>query len=343
VAGDDLSSITGMEDKHRRALARRQITTLRDLADADRHVIYRAMGSIKPRPTLSQIGRWQDEARGRLDEAQDEAEAPGGDQARGEDKARSQPYQARGQPDEARGEDEARSQPEEPAGGTEEWHPVASFAVVFARRRDGETWERRIEAERTEVEPEREPEVWPGWECGPLCGWMLGQAGGTGPGERGQDGGGQAQRTEAGPAGSQPAGEPAGAGGGRPQLRIDSAAITDAAGTSDLVTDGAPVTNPPAGLVAPALVAFTVSGARRGTEVQAVARLRGHGEPGRNVTDPVTVPTSGPAEFDLTQVAAGQLEMTLLAWAPDCTARHVSVSLPAMRISRAPDEGPGEG
>jgi len=101
------------------------------------------------------------------------------------------------------------------------------------------------------------------------------------------------------------------------------------------------VANPPAELVAPALVVFTVSGARRGTEVLAAARLRGHGEPGRNVADPEAVPASGRAEFGLSQVAADQLEMTLLAWAPDCTARHVSVSLPAMKISPGPDEAVG--
>ena len=59
MAADDLSSITGMEDKHRRALARRQITTLRGLADADEDVIYRAMGSIKPRPSHNQIAQWR--------------------------------------------------------------------------------------------------------------------------------------------------------------------------------------------------------------------------------------------------------------------------------------------
>jgi hypothetical protein len=214
---------------------------------------------------------------------------------------------------------------------TTEWRPVASFAVVFAQRRVGGTWERRIEAERTEVEPEREPEVWPGWECSPICGWMLGQIGpadGTATAEPGRAGGGNAQ----------PAGEPAGAAGPRgvrPQLHIGSAAIIDAAGRADLVTDGAMVAHPSAGLTAPARVVFTVSGARRGTEVQAVARLRGHGEPGRNVADPVAVPPSGRAEFDLSQVTADQLEMDLLAWAPDATARPASVRLPPMRI------GPG--
>jgi hypothetical protein len=279
VAVDDLSSIIGMEDKHRRALARRQITTLRGLADADQDVIYRAMGSIRPRPTRDQIAQWQNEARGKL------AEAQSGDEARGQlAEARGRPAGARGGP-----------------AGTMEWQEVASFVVAFARRRVGETWERRIEAERTEVEPAPEREVWPGWECSSLCTWMLGQTGGGEPGEPEHDDGGEDQRAGAQPAGAQPAGtqpawEPPGAAkprGGRSQLRIDSAAITDAGGSSYLVTDGAPVANPPAELVAPAVVVFTVSGARPGTAVQAVARLRGHGEPGRNVADPVAVPASG--------------------------------------------------
>jgi hypothetical protein len=69
--------------------------------------------------------------------------------------------------------------------------------------------------------------------------------------------------------------------------------------------------------------------------VQAVARLRGHGEPGRNVADPVALPPSGRAEFGLSEVTVDQLEMDLLAWAPDATARPAAVRLPAIRI------GPG--
>ena len=214
-----------------------------------------------------------------------------------------------------------------------EWRPVASFAVIFAQRRVGDAWERRVEAERTEVEPEREPEVWPGWECNPICGWMLGQLGqaaGAGPGEPDQTGASQAQ--PAGETAREPAGAPRRA---RPPLRLDSVAIIDAAGRPDLVTDGALAANPPARLTAPVRVIFTVSGARRGTEVQAVARLRGHGEPGRNVADPVAVPPSGRAEFGLSGVTADQLDLDLLAWAPDATARPVSVRLPTMRIGQS--------
>ena len=37
----------------------------------------------------------------------------------------------------------------------DDWQMVASFVVVFFQRRAGDAWERRVEAERTEVEPER--------------------------------------------------------------------------------------------------------------------------------------------------------------------------------------------
>jgi hypothetical protein len=310
VAVDDLSSISGMEDKHRRALARRQITTLRGLADADQQVIYRAMGNIRPRPTLKQIAKWQGEARSRLDEVGGRDEAPVRAGARGQDEA---------------------------TADTADWHPAASFAVVFAQRRAGDSWERRIEVERTEVEPEREPEVWPGWECNPICGWMLSQlgqadqAGSAGPGESAQGGGGQAQGAGSRPASGPQA--PAMSPADLPQLRIDSAVIIDAVSRADVVTAGALAPDPPAEVVAPVLVAFTVSGARPGTQVQAVARFRGRQRPGRNAADPVAVPASGRAEFGLPE--AGQVELALLAWAPDGSARPVSVRLPAISI------GPG--
>ena len=34
------------------------------------------------------------------------------------------------------------------------WHTAASFAVVFSQRQVDGQWERRLEAEQTEVEPE---------------------------------------------------------------------------------------------------------------------------------------------------------------------------------------------
>ena len=77
---------------------------------------------------------------------------------------------------------------------------------------------------------------------------------------------------------------------------------------------------------------FTVSGARPGTALHAVTRiLRPHG-PGWNPRDPVVVGSSGQAEFDLSGIPADRYEMSLIAWAPDGTAKPVSVRLPALTI-----------
>jgi hypothetical protein len=214
-----------------------------------------------------------------------------------------------------------------------EWQVVASFVVVFFQRRTGDTWERRVEAERTEVEPERNPQVWPGWGTGPICDWMLGQLG-QADGAEPASGDGTAGET------TQPAEEDAGAAeppptgpaAERPALRVDSAVIIDAAGRTNAVTAGAVAAGPPRELVAPARVAFTVSGAPPGTRLWAVARVLRRDGPGWNARDPVAVPDSGEVEFDLAAVPAGEHDMGLIAWAPDATAKPVSVRLPAITI-----------
>ena len=44
----------------------------------------------------------------------------------------------------------------------------------------------------------------------------------------------------------------------------------------------------------------------------------------------------GQAEFDLALVPAGDHELALIAWAPDATARPVSVRLPRVTIRPEP-------
>jgi hypothetical protein len=277
VPSDDLSSIPGLEDKHLRALARQNVTDLAGLADADQQAIYRAMANLRPRPTLEQISRWQDDARNMLPE---------------------------------------------PETGASDWHPAASFVVVFSQRRAGDTRERRTEAERTEVEPEQNLQIWSGWDCEPICAWMMGQLDQADPAQPPSE-----PPPEA--AAEPPSAEPA---AGRAQLTIDSATIIDAAGRADVVTAGAPAADPPRELVAPVRVVLTVSGARPGTQVQAVTRILRPDDFGWNPQDPVIVPDSGQAEFDLSGVPAGEYELALIAWAPDATANLVSVSLPRMTI-----------
>ena len=142
---------------------------------------------------------------------------------------------------------------------------------------------------------------------------------------------------------SRPAAEPAPAQvaptpgpASRGQLRIDSAALIDAAGRTEVVTAGALTANPRTELVAPVRVAFAVGGAAPGTPLQAVARIRHPDGPGWNPRDPVVLAGPGQVEFDLTPVPAGDHVMALIAWAPDATAKPVSVTLPSVTIRSEP-------
>src|SRR5689334_8704574 len=127
---------------------------------------------------------------------------------------------------------------------TSDWHTAASFVIVFGQRHHGGAWEHRVEVEQTEVEPERNPQVWPGWDCVPLCAWMAGQLGqpeAEPPGEPATQPSAMAQALLSGQSPlsgepvAQPAGEPVAQPAGeaapepprpasRTRLRIESAA-----------------------------------------------------------------------------------------------------------------------
>ena len=279
---DDLNSISGLEDKHLRALAKQEITDVRGLAGADQRELYKAMGNIRPRPGLERIAQWQREARVRLDE---------------------------------------------PETVTEDWRTVASFAVIFAQRRAAGTWERRITAEQTEVEPEQDPQVWDGWDVAPVGRWMAGQL----PGAAGASAAAPPDTAH-----QEAAGPPAAQATRRTQLTIEGATITDANGEFEVIASGVPVTGVPAELTAPVRVAFTVGGARPGTALRAVTRFLRPDGPGWNPRDPVAPDAAGRAEFDLSAVPADRYEMALVAWAPDAAAKPVSARLPGLTIRPAP-------
>jgi hypothetical protein len=230
----------------------------------------------------------------------------------------------------------------EPSG----WQTAASFVVVFSQRQTGETWERQVEAEQTEVEPERNAQIWPGWEARPICDWMVEQLGpGGGAESTTDDVGSTADDTEStvddatdesGEADEVDEGEEAPRGAGdavaapRPALRIDSATIIDAAGRVNLLATSP--ADPARELAAPARVTFTVRGVPPSTPLRAVARVQRRDGPGWNVADPLVVPGSGQVEFDLAGVPAGEYEVALIAWAPDAAARPVSVLVPTVTI-----------
>jgi hypothetical protein len=265
-----MDSIPGLEEIHRRALAGKLgITSLRALADADQRAIYTALGSIRPRPSLARIAAWQDRARATLGDAASDGDAPNDRSA---------------------------------------WQTTASFAVIFSQRQVDGRWERRIEAEQTEVEPAPEPRQWPGWDCEPLCDWMLGQL-------------------------SLPEDETETVASGSPEraeLSIDSATITDAVHDLDLIRGGQPVPGPPGDLQHPVRLRFTVHGARSGQQLRAAVWFRPPDGPGWSPQEPVIVPPSGQAEFDLSSVPSGGHNVRLLAWATDPGATLAAVPLPTL-------------
>jgi hypothetical protein len=232
-------------------------------------------------------------------------------------------------------QDQARDKLGDSVPDPAEWHTMASFVVVFSQRQADAAWERRVEAEQTEVEPERNPQVWSGWDCGPVFDWMHGQLR-------------QAVGAEE-PPGAEPAGEPVPASSGEPdpapaqpsrrdraQLSIDSASIIDAAGRTEVVTAAVPAARPRTGLVAPVRVVFTIGGASPGARLQAVTRILRPDGPGWNPQDPVVLAGPGQAGFDLAQIPAGDHDLALIAWTPDATAKPVSVRLPRVTIRPAP-------
>ena len=326
MAADDLSSIPDVQDKHRRVLAEElKITTLRALVHADRRDIHRAMRNLRPRPTLEQIARWQDHARSRLSEV---------------------------------------------AADQSDWHPAASFAVVFAQRQAGDGgWERRLEVERTEVEPEQEGRTWPGWDCREICAWMRGQLGladaeppappaapgPAAPSAAASAAAGEPAAGEPAPEGpasraarraaAEPAAASAASAPGRGEVRIGRVTLIDPRSQVGPVTvgsAGAPPVHvvtaepaakaPPAAPAGPLRVEITVSAARRGQEVYAVARVLPRGQHGWNVQDPVAIKGAGTASFDLSRLPAGQHNVALIAWAPDGSMRPVTVTLPELTV-----------
>jgi hypothetical protein len=140
---------------------------------------------------------------------------------------------------------------------------------------------------------------------------------------------------------AQPAAEPAPEPprpASRTRLRIESAAFVDAAGHTDVVKAGELIPDPRTRFTAPVRVVLTVTGARPGSRLQAVARVQRPDAAGWNAQDPVIPSSSGHAEFDLSALPAGDHEMSLIAWAPDASVKPVSLRLPQITIHAPHDE-----
>jgi hypothetical protein len=291
VPGDDLRTISDLQDNHQRALAAKLgITSLQALAEADQRAIHTALENIRPYVSLARIAAWQDAARRTLSD---------------------------------------------PATDSSNWHTAASFAVIFAQRRVGDVWERRLEAGQTEVEPAAESRQWPGWDCGPLCDWMLGQ---LGPEEDQPDSETAAVDQAGAAAAAKPLASAALARAGRAKLRIDSATISDAFRELGLIRAGELIAASPEDLSPPVRLSITVSGGQSGQQLRAAVWFRRQDGPGWSPHEPAIVPPTGQAEFDLSSVPPGGHDIRLLAWATDAGATLAAVTLPRLTFRQEAED-----
>ena len=230
----------------------------------------------------------------------------------------------------ARWQDDARSRLNEAAPDRSDWHPAASFAVVFAQRQVDHDVERRIEVERTEVEPEEERRIWPGWDCGGICGWMREQVPGAAEPEAESEPGGEAAAARV----TEPAAAPAPAAEvrERPQLRISKITVVGPVATAGAEAAGVAVTTSPGSPAEPPRLEMSVSGARPDQEIHAVARVFHPGGFEWNMRDPVVIRGAGVASFDLSGLPPGPQHLTLVAWAPDGTAAPALEELTGLTV-----------
>ncbi len=216
-----------------------------------------------------------------------------------------------------------------------DWHDVARFAVNLTRRRVNGKWEPWLTVEQAERGPEAPHREWPSWDSTPLGPWMRSQL------DRPED----QTEPEAGAVGSiSTAGEPEAATAVPSQagakLRIDSATVTDAVHELRLIRDGNLVGGPEEDLIPPVRLELTVSGARSGRQVWAAVWFRRRATPGWSPQEPVIVPSSSQAGFDLSSVPPGEHEVRLLTWASN-PATMAGITLPKLSFRPAePEDGP---
>jgi hypothetical protein len=327
---DNLSSISGLDDRRRDVLAQKLgVSTCYELIMADRQRIVDAFGRRTIRPTLDEVSAWQDEAR-RIRAASLDAAVSA------------------------------------PASG---WQSAATFVVAFEERGQRETLERRIVVEQTEVEPEASPQQrkqWPGWTCDDTCRWMLERVGGpatqavpgpapaaslatavpaeAGPAEAGplDTGALDTGPADTGPADTSPAdtgdGE-AHAAAGLTAIDIERASLTDAGGSSEVVADSRPVTQDRLVWSRPARLTVTLGPGQSGPRTSVVLQLTQPGGAKQNISGRPGK-TGQAAEVDLSGLADGEYVPVIVASTRDGSLLPRIVKLPAIEVTGAV-AGPG--
>jgi hypothetical protein len=326
MPADDLSGISGLDDRHRAVLAQKLgITTYYELIMADRQRIADAFGRRAIRPALEDVSAWQDEAR-RLRAASIGASvsalaAPG-------------------------------------------WQSAATFVVAFEERGQGAALERRIVAEQTEIEPEPSPQEqsqWAGWPCGDACRWMLERVGARAapalprpprtapsaePGTAEADPGeaapeeprpAEASTAEASTAETRAAKTPA--AGTPAALDIERADLADSRGSTELVAGSRPLPRDRLVWHQPAKLIVTLGSSPAGPRTSVVLQLAQPDGPKQNIAGHLDE-TGQKAEVELTGLAAGEYRPTIVASTRDGSFLPRVVKLSAVELA-GPAPAPG--
>jgi hypothetical protein len=300
MAQDELTSIPGLHDKHRKVLAEQlQVTTLQRLVLTHRQAIHDALRRFRPRPTLEAIAEWQDHARAMLAEA---PPAPS-DWVRSATFVVSFEQRAQDEGVERRlAVEQTEIEPEQPP---EVW-PGWDCQSICGWMRDRLALGVQPDDDTTgaAVAKETPSEV--------VAADTTGRADGEPDGGRG---------TVA----------------ERPRIRIDRATVMDDTGQVDVVTDGELTATAAAGCASPGRLAVTVTGPDPDREVHVAIRFRRPRPRGHSPEEPMVVRGRGGVEFDLSHVPVGRYDLSLLAWTPDGSGSPSVVELLGFTIGVAAD------
>lgn len=294
MSSDDLVDLHEIDEKQRAVLAEKlSITTCYELIMADRRDVLRAFGRRKYKPTLEEIGDWQDAARRRYLETNTATASAIADPG---------------------------------------WEQAGIFVVAFERRRVSGQLEQQLVAEQTEVEPDAAPHQraqWNSWACGELCRWMLERAEEEQPASTpptGPDADGDSDATDASP----PDVVEDSAIAPVPQVVVVRASLEDASGDTMLVRAARPVGDPSGIWIRPVRLRIDLDPAAGSGVTKVVLQMARPGHRKEFVTGRVL--DGRTAEIDLSNVPAGAYEPTIVVSAPDGSARPSLVKLGMVEI-----------
>jgi hypothetical protein len=321
---DDLTALSGLEERHRRALSLRLgITTYDALARVDAQEVFNALSRNRPRPALDEILTWQRQARSKL--GQETADAPGWERAASFVIVFEQRDVA-GVTERRLVAEQTELEPEQPPASWSTWEfgglgrwlqerlgvtdPPAEAGIADAEK-PAEPQE-SVAAEKP-AEPKE-----PGAAEKPAEADEFAELEGSPEPE--------AAETESASPGTGHEPDP-----GQAELLVDAVAVVDSSGRVEAVAGGRSTRRDLEGTL-PARLEIRVTGGIPGSEVRVALRFRERGRPHWSPQAPISIHSHGTADLELSETAVGRHEVRVVAWAPDASAEPTGVDLGSLTI-----------